>query len=157
MGSLLPSGFRRCHTFGIVRQCQLCTIVAITLGKTQIAYLASSANAYFVVCYYPWENTDFIFGIKDNASYMHIWCPSNPGFRLVDNAKIAFYAGVLQCHLCRQYHLCTWDTLYSKLDCHPVNFHFLHIWHCLWHYVGLKYPDIFLPHLFSFAIESYLY
>ena len=121
--------------------------------------------------YYPWENADCIFGIVRQCllcgllvplgkrrfhiwhcvlmPVMHIWCPSNPGFRLVDNAKNAenaFYAGVLQCHFCRQCHLCTWDTLYSKLDCHPVNFHFPHIWHCLWHYVGLKYPLYIIFH-----------
>ena len=74
---------------------------------------------------------------------MHIWCPIYFGHKVVDNANCAdnaFYAGALQCHLCRQCQLCAWDTVFLKLNFHPVNFHFMHIWHCLWHFLGLKYP-----------------
>ena len=63
--------------------------------------------------------------------------------KVLDNANCAdnaFYAGVLRCHLCRQCQLCAWDTVFLKLNFHPVNFHFMHIWHCLWHFLGLKYP-----------------
>ena len=73
---------------------------------------------------------------------MHIWCPIYLGHKVVHNANCAdnaFYAGVLQCHLFRQCQLCAWDTLFLKFNFHLVNFHFLHIWHCLWHYVSLKY------------------
>ena len=73
---------------------------------------------------------------------MHIWCPIYFGHKVVDNANCAdnaFYAGALQCHLCRQCQLCAWDTVFLKLNFHPVNFHFMHIWHCLWHFLGLKY------------------
>ena len=75
---------------------------------------------------------------------MHIWCPIYFGHKVVDNANCAdnaFYAGALQCHLCRQCQLCAWDTVFLKLNFHPVNFHFMHIWHCLWHFLGLKYPQ----------------
>ena len=76
---------------------------------------------------------------------MHIWCPIYFGHKVVDNANCAdnaFYAGALQCHLCRQCQLCAWDTVFLKLNFHPVNFHFMHIWHCLWHFLGLKYAKM---------------
>ena len=76
---------------------------------------------------------------------VHIWCPIYLGHKVVHNANCAdnaFYAGVLQCHLFRQCQLWAWDTLFLKFNFHLVNFHFLHIWHCLWHYVSLKYAGI---------------
>ena len=84
---------------------------------------------------------------------LHIWhCLTMPilslitlGHKVIDNANCAdnaFYAGVLRCHLCRQCQLCAWDTVFLKLNFHPVNFHFMHIWHCLWHFLGLKYALI---------------
>ena len=30
-----------------------------------------------------------------------------------------------------------------SLQSHVVNFHFLHNWHCKWHYVGLRYSELF--------------
>ena len=83
---------------------------------------------------------------------MHIWCPIYFGHKVVDNANCAdnaFYAGALQCHLCRQCQLCAWDTVFLKLNFHPVNFHFMHIWHCLWHFFGLKYASLLLKVSYS--------
>ena len=75
---------------------------------------------------------------------VHIWRPIYLGHKVVHNANCAgnaFYAGVLQFHLCRQCQLCASDTLFLKLNFHLVNFHLPHIWHCKWHYVSLKYAQ----------------
>ena len=105
--------------------------------------LSDNSNCALYVWYYLTGYTESTIGIvwrcqlcKSLITLCH---------KVLDNANCAdnaFYGGVLRCHLCRQCQLCAWDTVFLKLNFHPVNFHFMHIWHCLWHFLGLKYAHI---------------